>query len=447
MNKFIDKRKSRYFLFCVVALYMGYDFSVLFRNLVGDTLNIFWGFFAFFAYLLLSNIYLHLDIFESLIILFPLCINTSYISVLGLDYSSAPVTWFFLVCLFLIMLAVFKRKFWSVGLFSFILLTIYFLIMLIIRANSDVKSAVNQYINIALYILIVSIVPALHIVWNKQIEELVIKTYVYSVLSYSLMIIIQAVLYNTYSIKIGNIMSVFMRTSYGATMSDYSFSTLYVASGIIILLVLVLYKIKIFIMPQIIVILPLFFSALLIINARTGLFALAFSVAMFMAVMIIREKKYSFLIMGCFLIPIFVYAFKVMARSRMSQSLLDGSNRLEGYLNGLEIFKSHFIVGLGFGTQNFKNITGQAIPHNIIIQFLAQFGLIGFCLLSIVFIKIIRRIISKKNNCFKWAFLTIIIGAMFIPDIISSHFLSVVTVGALCTSMKEECRLKEIIDE
>lgn len=447
IDKFIDKRKSRNFLFLAITLYMGYDFSVLFKNLIGNNLNILLGFFAFFSYLLISTIYLHLDMLESLIILFPLCINTSYTNILGLDYSSFPLTWFFLVCLLLVFAAVVKRRFWAAGLLTFFMLTIFFLVMLIIRANSDVKNSVNQYINIALYILVVSISPSLQTVWNKQIAELVTKTYVYAVSSYSLMILIQFTLYNTFSIKVGNIMSVFMRTSYGATMGDYSFSTLYIASGIIILFVLMFYKIKIFIKTQTIIFLILFFSALLTVNARTGLFALVFAVGLFMAVMIIRRKRYSFLVVGCLLIPIFMYAFKVMAKSRMNQSLLDGSNRFEGYMNGIEVFKSHFIIGLGFGTQNFKNITGQAIPHNLIIQFLAQFGLIGFGILAIVFISLMHRIISNKNNSFKWAFLTIIIGSMFIPDIISSHFLSVVTVCALCNSMKDECDLKEIIDE
>ena len=152
------------------------------------------------------------------------------------------------------------------------------------------------------------------------------------------------------------------------------------------------------------------------------------------------------LIVGILLIPVFIYAFMTMASNRMSQSLLESSNRIQGYLNGLNVFKSNLIMGLGFGTQNFKNATGQAIPHNLIIQFLAQFGLFGFGILLITFIPITRKIISN-NNCFKWAFLTVIIGAMLIPDIISSHFLSVVTVCALCCSANGSNELEEIKDE
>ena len=122
--------------------------------------------------------------------------------------------------------------------------------------------------------------------------------------------------------------------------------------------------------------------------------------------------------------------------NRTGQSLFDGSGRIEGYISGIKVFLDHMMMGLGPGTSNYKNQVGRAIPHNMIIQFLAQFGIIGSFILFLGFIPTVRRIIMN-NNIPKWAFITIIIGSMFIPDIISSHYFTVVTLLSLCCLYNE----------
>ena len=76
------------------------------------------------------------------------------------------------------------------------------------------------------------------------------------------------------------------------------------------------------------------------------------------------------------------------------------------------------------------------IPHNFFIQYLAQFGMIGFLIIFMGFFPVVKKNLLDRNSVGKWALVTIIVGAMFIPDIINSHFLSVILLVAVCETYK-----------
>ena len=108
--------------------------------------------------------------------------------------------------------------------------------------------------------------------------------------------------------------------------------------------------------------------------------------------------------------------------------MLNSSGRIDGYIEGLKCFMEHFWIGNGFGIQNYE----LTIPHNLIVQYLAQFGVIGFSIILLGIYPVLKKVLFNKESIIRWTVMTVIIGAMFIPDIVSSHYLTVVIVLAFC---------------
>ncbi len=109
--------------------------------------------------------------------------------------------------------------------------------------------------------------------------------------------------------------------------------------------------------------------------------------------------------------------------------------RLEAVKLSLEIIKSHPIIGVGFGGFNsdFENNKIQKLikyPHNIILEYLVETGLIGFLFFLILFVKIILAL--KKNLLSLILFLFSFWLALFSKDISTQAFLWVfIAVGEI----------------
>ncbi|HFM7253030.1 TPA: hypothetical protein ACG92L_002418, partial [Enterococcus faecium] len=74
------------------------------------------------------------------------------------------------------------------------------------------------------------------------------------------------------------------------------------------------------------------------------------------------------------------------------------------------------------------------------IQYLLQTGIIGTLIILSGFFKFTYEEL-KKSGCYKWLFLMIVVGAMFIPDIVSSRFLYAIVV--LCMISASERTIKK----
>lgn len=90
----------------------------------------------------------------------------------------------------------------------------------------------------------------------------------------------------------------------------------------------------------------------------------------------------------------------------------------------INVFRESPLLGKGFGVNNYSSMIGM-IPHNLFFQFLAQGGLI-YIIPMLLFVIISTVYAFKKGKKILIPFLTILVGAMFIPDIFNSRFLGAV---------------------
>ena len=224
------------------------------------------------------------------------------------------------------------------------------------------------------------------------------------------------------------------RTAYGGLMGDYSFATLYLACGFMLLFLLWLRYKRITFFIFILIGLPLT-AGMLIVSSRTGLAALLIVLALYF---LFTRKKFTFrtsilVVLG---IVAVVVVLTKMQSLRGTQSLLDSSGRIEGYIDALEVFLNHPVFGVGLGLTNLFNSTGLGVPHNFFIQYLCQTGFVGTVLICLPFIVYIGNELTS-SKCIKWVFILIFIGAMLIPDITSSRFLFAIIVISFLEPMRK----------
>lgn len=210
------------------------------------------------------------------------------------------------------------------------------------------------------------------------------------------------------------------RIAYGGLMGDFSFTTLYIATGIFIIMLWyfeyhTIGLIK-FGMMEFICLL-----SILIVTSRTGLFALVVTLILYFLFHLRKFKvRYIVVILAAFLfLPIVI---NILMSNRAGQSLMDGSGRIETYVKAMNLFFEKFLFGYGFGLKNFSINTGIGIPHNFFIQYFLQCGFIGTILIILPFIHFFKKYFIKAD-CSKWLLVLVSIGSMLIPDIMNSRFL------------------------
>lgn len=354
-------------------------------------------------------------LFEYMIISMP----CSFVAFNGIEYSRLPLSWFNIFFIMLILTSMFKIR----GKIFLWLFLVGALGLVICVLGNDVRNAFNQYLNVLLFAF--SFIVGEKIFSSPQTSYSMNRyrlLFLFSIVSYSCVLLIQYILINK-GIFIGQFD--FMggdRFSIGATFSDYSFSSLYLSLGMA--MCLISFKSNRYLST--ICLIQLIISSLLV-NARTGIMALLIAfVICFISTFSHKKNKIKNFVFGCILILIIILLGYYISESR-GQSLFDGSGRLDTYVSGLICFINHPVLGVGFGIQNYKMIVNEAIPHNLIIQYLAQTGFFFTILILLPSINILNNLIKSK---FEMAlpFFTVAIGGMFIPDLLNSRFIIIVII-------------------
>ena len=346
-----------------------------------------------------------------------LSIPGSFLSILGTPTSIFPLSWFivFSLLLFFYSLKRVKKKYF------FAILLFLLICMFSIFKSVTIIGLIKQAMMIILFMLSFIIGNNMS---NDKEKHVLFKTseklYLISVISYTLQIFAQYISNNYLHIAIGNISYMGTgRISYAALFSDYSFSSLYIVSGMMILLIWV-YKrqIKLLYFFTCIVYLGI---GTLIVNARTGLYAF---VAVSIVFLLINFKiNIGFtIVIAIAAIIVFPKILTIILAGRGGQSLFDSSNRLELIIESIPVIFNNLLFGVGLGLDTVVKYTGT-VPHNLIVQYLVQLGFIGIIPLVFFFLEMFKKINIKKNST--WVLFVILLGAMFIPDIVSSRFLNI----------------------
>ncbi|MCK1998546.1 O-antigen ligase family protein [Psychrobacillus psychrodurans] len=212
------------------------------------------------------------------------------------------------------------------------------------------------------------------------------------------------------------------RLAIGYLFSDFSFLSIYLASG---LLIIILTNKRYYLHYYF----PVIFIACIITSARTGIVALAI---IYVVILIIKSLKhltsnplkyfFSLLITPAILL----FLLFIIKQFRPNDFNLS-SGRFESYISSFHLLKENWALGLGLGVGSYSINTGQVIPHNIFIQFLVQTGVLGVTFLIII-LSLITINIYQSNRRYLWIWFLILLGAQFIPDIFHSRFIIVVAI-------------------
>ncbi len=410
---------SKYFFINVLA----YNITLLFSEIIPAPLILLTNIYIF-VYLMLQFTRKQYNLLESLLLCSIIFMPTSFKSIVGSGYGELPITMYHTINM-LILFILLKRFHFNKYIFVYGILLLAFLIYVGISLLTipNVIDALKQTITLIFFYIIIFIGAMLK---NKSNRKLIIdleKIYILNINIFCLVIIIQYIYFLITHKFIGYAeMYGLGRITFAAYMSDFSFATLYIATGA--MLVLINYLDKKITLKKFLCLVILYIISILIINSRTGLVAFAIVATIFILLRLFKGNVKSLLLVGLFLFlaPIIV---DVVVSKRGGQGLLDSSGRIESYISSIHIFFDNPIMGGGLGLQNLKNIYGIVVPHNSIIQYLVQMGLIG----TLIFIAYISLVIienRKKNTKYMWLLLVILIGSMLIPDIVASRYLSVV---------------------
>lgn len=398
-------------------------------NLIYNLLMLFYELFPnYFALLLsiiflLSNFYIlnkKLDKIETLTCISIMMIPTSFISVIGTSFSSLPLSWFIVTVVAICILIIFKER--KID-YSYLVFVCIFVIYGLYNINNSYNfyDAFKQFITIGFFYCSFFIASYLKNNKTTNLYRILFDIYILAVISFSLQIILQkAFIYNFDKIighygKFGG-----GRVAYAALMGDYSFASLFIASGMLCLTLLYCEydRINFLFLLTLKVLLA---NAIIITSARTGIFSyVVVMVCYFISNFKNFNRKYFESLLLDFGIWLFMYNGIKLIRG--TQKLTDSSGRVEGYISSFQIIKDNFWFGCGFGIKNFVHQYNKVIPHNYFIQYLSQAGLIGISIITFPIFLFIRKVFNKCNkNIF--LILLMIIGAMFIPDILNSRFL------------------------
>lgn len=355
-----------------------------------------------------------------------LSIPLSFTSVVNGSYGDIPLSWFNIFIFFLALVTILKRlknnrlKFNYLSIFALFMMFISLLPLLVASSFSD---GLKQYLNISMVFLVVILGSLIKEKLTLEENENLLSYYILGTYIAAIGVIIQFIFINFVNEGVGYYSEFGVnRKAYAFLFSDFSFLSLYLASGAtMVFLKGVNYYKSTFRWGFLIIILLI---ASLITSARTGIAAFLMVLVVYslgrLLVLLSKGSVKSILLL-LFNGVILAGSYFVLNRVRIGD-LSGDSGRFDINITAFEVFMQNPFLGLGFGVSSYAQSIGT-IPHNILFQLLAQGGIV-FMLPLIIFLFVIAVISYKKNKVLFGGYVTILFGALFIPDIFNSRFLT-----------------------
>lgn len=369
-----------------------------------------------------------------------LLIPVSFIPLFGAYFEIFSLSWYHLALLFMIVSVIFTTRKKTIRYTIPLLLTLCLSAISLCFHGFDFGAAM-QLITVVLFFCVLPIGMYLKQISQKRdITNLVFRgqqMYIISAISLAITIIFQIVFISLSNIEVGTYDQFGGgRTSYAATFTDYSFASLFLATAIIIVIVHVASKsAKIYNTVIAILLIAILLTGILATGGRTGLVSLAAVVILYFITKHIKNINPRKILIGSItLITVSMVLFWVMSVIRGGQSFLDGSNRMNDYAVGIDLFIDSPLLGVGFGADNYIATSGGAlIPHNFFIQYLAQGGAVGLAVIIIsLYLIVPRRLVVEE--AIKFSLITVVVGAMFLPDVLHSRFLFILMLLAILSA-------------
>ncbi|RLI45417.1 hypothetical protein DRO69_05335 [Candidatus Bathyarchaeota archaeon] len=368
----------------------------------------------FILILLLRKIHKFKSSFLILISLLILSVPTSFRNVFGGDYGDVPVSWYnvyFVLSLLTFLLS--SRKFEKLP----IKVSFLFFIWLIIEVlhSYDFYNALKDAINFfpLLFCYFISIKNIVRSFTSTLL--ILMDLYVVSALSLLLPLLIQIFLFLMQGVALGKLDIMAGRIGFGVIFSDYSFLSLFFSTASMIA----------FFMKKRRIIACILLLASILTTARTGMFSFVLSI-MFLGILDSAKRAKGLKLIKTLGVVVLTGGIGLLILTNLrSGDILDPAGRLSSMEKAFSIILKNPLFGVGLGTEAFKEAFGFAIPHNIIVQSLLQIGIPGTVFLIIIFANLWFSLWKGRPqlNAILYSFTTLLVGSMFIPDIISSRFL------------------------
>lgn len=162
------------------------------------------------------------------------------------------------------------------------------------------------------------------------------------------------------------------------------------------------------------------FFAMIINSSRTGLFCVCIVGGLIFIKSFSKKIKMKYLLIAIICIPIAIWGIDFIMAQRTDASFLDDNGRLETYVEGVRVWLQSirtFFIGGGFGEGGFWESKEE--PHNLIIQTLAQCGIIVTIIILLFFCSYFK---ANKGNKFIFVPLYIFLSGMLITDFYANAF-------------------------
>lgn len=350
-------------------------------------------------------------------------IPTSFISIIGKSTSSFPIVWYHILVIWAVFFYIRKEKVDRVYCVAVIFFSVYGLCTSLLQ--SDIGDSIKQVLMIILFLCSFFIGKCCLVKTDKEKFFFLYKLYIIGAVAVALQVLIQFFLLNYMGLSIGRIGYYANRTAYAGLLGDYSFATTYIATGFMAVF-LGYFRYEFINFAKFVVLEVILMSGMLTVTARAGLYALAITIILYIAMHLKHLKiRYIFVIIVAFLVsPLII---DILMGKRGGQALLSDSGRMDEYIIAIRIWLEHVLFGIGFGLEHLKRKCNISVPHNFFIQYLLQGGLVGIILILRPFIRFIKGI-AKSVDSSIWLFVLVCISAMVIPDVVNSRFFSAIII-------------------
>jgi|GEM_PF-6320599 len=366
------------------------------------------------------------DLFTLIIKMYIFSLPLSFTNVFGSGSGYSNITWFNIFFIILVLLGVMdllKTKKIELSLLSKAAIAMMVVSLIPLFVSVDFIDGLKQYIY---YFMACSVIIMGERIKNqitvKQKSELLLD-YLFTTRVAAIGVMLQMFYIGITGHEIGHYRVYGTRQLYGFLFSDFSFLSLFIASGAV---GIYFYKrkqteSKKYWMAEFVLLL----IASVVTSARTGMMAFIAVFIIFNGLEIISlaikgsRKAIILLISNLGIIIVGLIGLSLVR----PESLISDSGRSDLNQLALNTFLENPLLGMGFGGSSYANLVGM-IPHNIIYQSLAQGGLL-FTIPLFLFVGTILYTAYKENAYVFSSILVVLIGSLFIPDIFNSRFFPV----------------------
>ncbi len=291
----------------------------------------------------------------------------------------------------------------------------------IILHNSDsLSGALTEVITFVFVFAVAISIKSLDVTITQKEYDGVLKSYVNANIFTAIGITVQAVIQIVFEYNfIYGVDTVYLgqtRIITSLLFLDASSASIFVAIAVFVLIKE--YKRFKFAIPKMVIILV----GITLTSTRTGIVSLFILLGLF--ALFYRERIGTKLLKITGIAVLGLVTLYALESVRVIEEgmLLDDTGRVEGYIAALELyFNSDILFGVGYGRDMLYYLTGEPVPHFVLLKFLVQGGLLHLIVLLIYLVK--QFFETPKVGIGRYLFIGTAIGSCFIPDIFAAKFL------------------------